>query len=163
LLPCGQVRQGLDRAAVVWLPAGAMTRRREHRVAVMAKPVLVVVDDEDASLRALTLELESRDGAHYRVVPGSSAEGGLAPRAALGRARWEELRAAGADVPLVLAGQLSSLSFDLAEPIPECLDGVPVQLPGPVGPAVQPVGQPVVQRVADRVGRAGPDAAVQVA
>jgi hypothetical protein len=26
----------------------------------MAKPVLVVVDDEDASLQALTLELESR-------------------------------------------------------------------------------------------------------
>ena len=56
----GQIRQGLDRAAVVWLLAGAMTRRREHRVAVMAKQVLVVVDDEDTSLQALTLELESR-------------------------------------------------------------------------------------------------------
>jgi hypothetical protein len=31
-----------------------------HRVAVMAKPVLVVVDDDDASLQALTAELESR-------------------------------------------------------------------------------------------------------
>src|SRR5256885_5353086 len=40
--------------------------------------------------------------------------------------------------------------------------GVPVELPGPVGPAPQPVRQPVVQRVADGVGRAGPDAVVQV-
>jgi hypothetical protein len=39
----------------------------------MAKPVLVVVDDEDTSLQALTRELVSRYGAHYRVVPGSSA------------------------------------------------------------------------------------------
>ena len=53
--------------------------------------------------------------------------------------------------------------LDLTEPIPECLDSVPVKLPGPVGPAAQPVGQPVVQRVADRIGRAGPDATVQVA
>jgi hypothetical protein len=45
---------------VVWLLVGAMTRRREHRVAVMAKPVLVMVDHEDACLPALTLELESR-------------------------------------------------------------------------------------------------------
>src|SRR5215813_11665991 len=95
--PPGQVRQGLDRAAVVWLLVGAMTRRWEHRVAIMAKPVLVVVDDEDASLQALTLELESRYGAHYRVVSGSSAEVALA--------RLAELRAAGADVPLVLADQ----------------------------------------------------------
>src|SRR6516164_6566960 len=96
----GQVRQGLDRACAVWLLAGAMTRRREHRVAVMAKPVLVVVDDEDASLQALTLELESRYGAHYRVVPGSSAEAALAQLA--------ELKAAEADVPLVLADQQMS-------------------------------------------------------
>jgi len=61
----------------------------------MAEPVLVVVDDEDASLQALTLELESRYGAHYRVVAGSSAEVALA--------RLAELKAAGADVPLVLA------------------------------------------------------------
>jgi thioredoxin reductase (NADPH) len=63
----------------------------------MAKPVLVVVDDEDASLQALTLELESRYGAHYQVVSGSSAEVALA--------RLAELKATGADVPLVLADQ----------------------------------------------------------
>jgi thioredoxin reductase (NADPH) len=66
----------------------------------MAKPVLVVVDDEDASLQALALELESRYGAHYRVVSGSSAEVALA--------RLAELKAAGADVPLVLADQQMS-------------------------------------------------------
>ena len=54
------------------LLAGAMTRRRGHRVAVMAKPVLVVVDDEDTSLQAVTRELESRYGVHYQVVSGSS-------------------------------------------------------------------------------------------
>ncbi len=63
----------------------------------MAKPVLVVVDDEDTSLRALTRELESRYGAHYQVVSGSSAEVALA--------RLAELKAAGAEVPLVLADQ----------------------------------------------------------
>jgi thioredoxin reductase (NADPH) len=63
----------------------------------MAKPVLVVVDDEDTSLRALTRELESRYGAHYQIVPDSSAEAALA--------RLAELKAAGADVPLVLADQ----------------------------------------------------------
>jgi thioredoxin reductase (NADPH) len=75
----------------------AMTRRRGHRVAVMAKPVLVVVDDEDTTLQALTGELESRYGAHYQVVSSSSAEMALA--------RLAELKAAGADVPLVLADQ----------------------------------------------------------
>ena len=63
----------------------------------MAKPVLVVVDAEDASLQVLARELESRYGAHYQVVSGSSAEVALA--------RLAELKAAGADVPLVLAGQ----------------------------------------------------------
>lgn len=63
----------------------------------MAKPVLVVVDDEKASLQALALELESRYGAHYRVVSVSSAEAALAQLA--------ELKSAGADVPLVLADQ----------------------------------------------------------
>ena len=63
----------------------------------MAKPVLVVVDDEDISLQALTGELESRYGAHYQVVSSSSAEMALA--------RLAELKAAGADVPLVLADQ----------------------------------------------------------
>jgi hypothetical protein len=53
--------------------------------------------------------------------------------------------------------------LDLTEPLPECLDGVPVEFPGPVGPAVESVSQPVIQRVADRVGRTGPDAVVQVA
>jgi thioredoxin reductase (NADPH) len=63
----------------------------------MAKPALVVVDDEGTSLQALTRELESRYGAHYQVVSGSSAEVALA--------RLAELKAAGADVPLVLADQ----------------------------------------------------------
>ena len=44
----------------------------------MAKPVLVIVDDEDASRQALARELESRYGAHYRIVPGSSPEVALA-------------------------------------------------------------------------------------
>jgi PleD family two-component response regulator len=69
----------------------------QHRVVVMAKPVLVVVDDEDTSLQALTRELRSRYGAHYQVVSSSSAEMALA--------RLAELKAAGADVPLVLADQ----------------------------------------------------------
>jgi thioredoxin reductase (NADPH) len=63
----------------------------------MAKPVLVVVDDEDTSLQALARELESRYGAHYQVASCSSAEVALA--------RLAELKAAGADVPLVLADQ----------------------------------------------------------
>src|SRR5499433_1613578 len=82
---------------VVCLPAAAMTPRQRHRVAVMAKPVLVVVDDEDTSLQALARELESRYGAHYQVVAGSSAEVALD--------RLAELKAAGADVPLVVADQ----------------------------------------------------------
>jgi thioredoxin reductase (NADPH) len=63
----------------------------------MAKPVLVVVDDEDASRQALTRELESRYGVHYQVASCSSAEVTLE--------RLAELKAAGADVPLVLADQ----------------------------------------------------------
>ena len=63
----------------------------------MAKPVLVVVDDEDTSLQALIRELESRYGGHYQVVSGTSAEVALA--------RLAQLKAAGADVPLVLAAQ----------------------------------------------------------
>ena len=66
-------------------------------MAVMAKPVLVVVADEDTGLQALAGELESRYGAHYQVVSSSSAEMALA--------RLAELKAAGADVPLVLADQ----------------------------------------------------------
>ena len=63
----------------------------------MAKPVLVVVDDDDVSLQALTVELESRYGAHYQVLSASSPEEALA--------RLAELKAAGAEVPLVLADQ----------------------------------------------------------
>jgi thioredoxin reductase (NADPH) len=63
----------------------------------MAKPVLVVVDDEDASLQALRFELESRYGVHYQVVSGGSPETVLAQLA--------ELRAAGVAVALVLADQ----------------------------------------------------------
>jgi len=66
-------------------------------VTAVAKPVLVVVDDEDASLRLLTKELESRCGAHYRLVATSSAAEGLA--------RLAELRAEGASVPVILADQ----------------------------------------------------------
>ncbi len=61
----------------------------------MAKPVLVIVDDEDASRQALTGELDSRYGAHYRIVPSSSPEAALA--------RLGEFRAEGVAVPLVLA------------------------------------------------------------
>jgi len=63
----------------------------------MAKPVILVVDDEDASLEALARELDSRYGAHYLVVPCAS------PGQAL--TRLAELRAEGASVPLVLADQ----------------------------------------------------------
>jgi thioredoxin reductase (NADPH) len=61
----------------------------------MAKPVIVVVDDEDDSLAALARELESRYGAHYLVVACAS------PGQAL--ARLAGLRAEGASVPMVLA------------------------------------------------------------
>jgi thioredoxin reductase (NADPH) len=61
----------------------------------MAKPVLVVVDDEDASRQALARELESRYGAHYRIVPSPSPE--------LALARLTEFRDEGLAVPLVLA------------------------------------------------------------
>jgi thioredoxin reductase (NADPH) len=63
----------------------------------MAKPVLALADDDDTSLQALTRELESRYGSHYQVVSSSSADVALRQLA--------ELKAAGADVPLVLADQ----------------------------------------------------------
>jgi thioredoxin reductase (NADPH) len=63
----------------------------------MAKPVLVLVDDDDTSLKALTGELESRYGSHYQVVSSSSAEVALT--------RLAELKAVRADVPLVLADE----------------------------------------------------------
>ena len=64
----------------------------------MGKPVIVVVDAEDAGLRALAGELDSRYGAHYQIAACAS------PKEALGR--LGELRAEGASVPLVLAGRL---------------------------------------------------------
>ena len=77
------------------LAAGTFPAGR--RLAGMAKPVIVVVDDEDDSLAALANELESRYGAHYQVVacasPGRALE------------RLAELRDKGASVPLVLADQ----------------------------------------------------------
>jgi hypothetical protein len=44
----------------------------------MARPVVVVVDDEDASRWALARELEGRYGADYRLISGASPEDGLA-------------------------------------------------------------------------------------
>jgi thioredoxin reductase (NADPH) len=63
----------------------------------VVRPVLLVVDDEADSLRALAQELESRYGAHYRVVASASAQDALATLA--------ELRAEGVAVPMVLADQ----------------------------------------------------------
>ena len=63
----------------------------------MAKPVILVVGDEGASLQALAGELDARYGAHYRVVACGS------PGEALGR--LGECRAEGASMPLVLADQ----------------------------------------------------------
>src|SRR5689334_2030077 len=61
----------------------------------MAKPVLVIVDDEDASRHALARELESRYGAHYQIVAGPSPEMVLT--------RLTGFRDEGVAVPLVLA------------------------------------------------------------
>jgi thioredoxin reductase (NADPH) len=63
----------------------------------MARPVVVVVDDEDASRKALEQELEARYGAHYRIIASPSPEEALAT--------LEQLRGERADVPLVLADQ----------------------------------------------------------
>jgi len=63
----------------------------------VAKPVVLVVDDEPESLRALTRELESRYGAHYRIVARSSTADAILTLA--------ELRAEEAAVPLILADQ----------------------------------------------------------
>ena len=41
----------------------------------MAKPVLILVDDEDAGRHALARELESRYGAHYRIVSSPTKAG----------------------------------------------------------------------------------------
>jgi thioredoxin reductase (NADPH) len=61
----------------------------------MAKPVLVLVDDEDAGRHALARELESRYGAHYWIVSSPSPESALA--------RLTGFRDEGVAVPLVLA------------------------------------------------------------
>ena len=61
----------------------------------MAKPVLVLVDDEDDSRQALARELESRYGAHYRIVSSPSPESALA--------RLTGFRDEDVAVPLVLA------------------------------------------------------------
>jgi thioredoxin reductase (NADPH) len=63
----------------------------------VAKPVVLVVDDEADSLRALAPGLTSRYGAHYRIVASASAQDALATLA--------ELRAEEAAVPLILADQ----------------------------------------------------------
>jgi thioredoxin reductase (NADPH) len=63
----------------------------------VARPVVLVVDDDAESLRALSLELEARYGAHYRIVACASAREAMAV--------LTELRAAAVDVPLVLADQ----------------------------------------------------------
>jgi hypothetical protein len=44
----------------------------------MARPVVVVVDAEDASRQTLTRELEGRYGADYRIVSSASPEEALA-------------------------------------------------------------------------------------
>jgi len=75
----------------------AVPVRRRRRLAVMAKPVIVVVDDKEASRRTLTEELESRYGGHYQIVSAASPDVALA--------RLEELRADGSPAPLVLADQ----------------------------------------------------------
>ena len=66
-------------------------------VAAMDKPVIAVVGDDHASLRALTQELEARYGLHYRIMSRVSPQEALAV--------LEQLRGEGAEVALVLADQ----------------------------------------------------------
>jgi thioredoxin reductase (NADPH) len=63
----------------------------------MARPVVAVVDAEDASRQALARELERRYGADYRIMSSASPEQALTG--------LEQLRGEGAEVPLVLADQ----------------------------------------------------------
>jgi hypothetical protein len=61
------------------------------------------------------------------------------------------------DIP---GGEFAEL--EVSQPLPEWLDGVPVELPGPTcRSGRQPASHPVIQRVADRVGRARPDSVVE--
>jgi thioredoxin reductase (NADPH) len=66
-------------------------------MAVMARPVVVVVDDEDAGRQGLARELEGRYGADYRIVSSASPEEALAG--------LKQPQVEGAEVPLVLADQ----------------------------------------------------------
>ena len=83
----GRHRAGTDRPC----------RRPGVKVAGVAQPVLLVVDDEDGSLRALARELESRYGTDYQIVASPSAEDALT--------RLAELVALGSRVALILADQ----------------------------------------------------------
>src|SRR6266567_3588204 len=62
-----------------------------------AKPVVVLVDDEDASRQALARVMEDRYGAHYRIRSSASQEEALAA--------LQQLRDGDVAVPLVLADQ----------------------------------------------------------
>jgi thioredoxin reductase (NADPH) len=61
------------------------------------KPVMVVIDDDVASLQALTEELQSRYRVSYAIAACASADDALA--------RLVQLRAEGRDVALILADQ----------------------------------------------------------
>jgi thioredoxin reductase (NADPH) len=63
----------------------------------LSKPVLLAVDEDQASLREVERELRERYGGSYRVLCTNSSRRGLA--------RLEELAEAGDDIALVLAGQ----------------------------------------------------------
>jgi thioredoxin reductase (NADPH) len=63
----------------------------------MARPVVVLVDADDAGRQALARELGARYGAHYRIMSSASPEEALTG--------LEQLRGEGAEVPLVLADQ----------------------------------------------------------
>ena len=58
----------------------------------MARPVVVVVDAEDASRQALARELEGRYGADYRIVSSASPQEALPGLNSFGmtapRCRW---------------------------------------------------------------------------
>src|SRR6266496_3274059 len=74
-----------------WPAAPATARSRWPTVGAMAKPVLVAVDGEEASRQAVAHELETRYGAHYRIISSPSSKAALAA--------LERLRDERADVP----------------------------------------------------------------